>query len=155
MRSRPDWAPGLLARLAETGNISAACLLVGIDRKTFYKRRDAEPAFAEAVAEALDAACDTLELEARRRAAEGLVRKKFTKAGDPIIDPETKRQYVEREYSDTLLIFLLKAHRPEKFRENVRHEHAGKVEVDVSHLSDAELARIAADASDAPGPGGP
>jgi hypothetical protein len=30
-----------------------------------------------------------------------------------------------RRYSDTLLIFLLKARRPEKFRDNVKVEHGG------------------------------
>ena len=43
---------------------------------------------------------DSLEVEARRRAFAG---------------------------SDTLLIFMLKAARPAKFRDNVHHEHDGKV----------------------------
>ena len=39
--------------------------------------------------------------------------------GQPIIDPETNRPYVEHEYSDGLLLALLKAHRPGKFREKI------------------------------------
>ena len=35
----------------------------------------------------------------------------------------------ESVYSDTLLIFLLKAHRPAKFRDNVKVEHSGGMEV--------------------------
>jgi hypothetical protein len=96
-----------------------------VPRQTFYDRRDSDPAFALAVRLALADGCDLMEGEARRRAVEGLVRKKFTKGGDPIMDPATGEQYVEREYSDTLLIFLLKAHAPEKFRDNVKHEHTG------------------------------
>lgn len=38
----------------------------------------------------------------------GLTRKKFTGAGEPVINPDTGEQYAELEYSDTLLIFLLK-----------------------------------------------
>jgi hypothetical protein len=41
-----------------------------------------------------------------------------------------------REYSDTLLIFLLKATKPEKYRERHehehRHDHKGKVAADVN-----------------------
>lgn len=123
-RSKPDWAPAFLAALADTGNISAAATLAGINRTTFYRRRDDDEAFAKAVSDALETACDSLELEARRRALAGVPRKKFDK-GLPIIDPDTGEQYVEREYSDTLMIFLLKGHRPEKYRENVRHEVGG------------------------------
>lgn len=34
-----------------------------------------------------------------------------------------------KEYSDTLAIFLLKAHAPEKYRENVHIEHAGSIDI--------------------------
>ena len=90
-----------------------------------YHYRNTVPAFAKAWEEAMDVSCDLLEEEARRRAYEGLERKKFNRSGKPIKDPATRRQYVEREYSDTLLIFLLKAHRPDKYRENFRHELSG------------------------------
>jgi hypothetical protein len=123
-RSKPDWAPRLLAALRESANVQLSCAAAGVPRRTFYNRRDADPEFAAAVAEALEDGCDLLEAEARRRAVEGVPRPKFDRAGRPIIDPATGLQYVEREYSDTLLIVLLKAHRPEKFRENYRHEYA-------------------------------
>lgn len=120
------WVPGFLAALAESGNVSTACRSVGIDRSTPYDVRKEDADFAAAWDGALDQATDALEAEARRRAHAGLVRKKFDK-GQPVIDPETGSQYVEHEYSDTLLIFLLKAHRPEKFRE--RYEVDAKVKV--------------------------
>lgn len=66
-----------------------------------------------------------LELEARRRACEGVERKKFHQ-GEPVIDPVTGKHYVEREYSDILLICLLKAHRPKKYRERFEQQHTGK-----------------------------
>ncbi len=140
-RSAPDWAPRLLAELRERGNIRAACEAAGVGRQTVYDRRDADQAFARQFADALEDGCDRLELEAHRRAHDGLLRKKFSKTGEPIIDPDTKQQYAEREYSDTLLIFLLKAHRPQKYRENFKHEHTGKDDgpIEFSHLTDAEL----------------
>jgi hypothetical protein len=151
-RTKPDWAPAFLAALSETGNITAACLEAGIGRQTFYDRRDGGKAFALAVRDALDTGTDALELEARRRAVDGLARKKFD-GGDPVIDPATGEQYVEREYSDTLLIFLLKAHRPEKYRERHEVKHTGQLRVTASaeELSDDELATIAR--PDQPGPG--
>lgn len=56
-----------------------------------------------------------LEDEAVRRGYEG-VERPVTIAG--------KREII-REYSDTLLIFLLKAARPQKYRDYVRQEHVG------------------------------
>ena len=115
---------GFLRALSTTGNVTAACRAAKVPRCSAYKHREEDPEFAAAWDEALDEAADRLEEEARRRAVEGVLQKKFTKGGEPIIDPETGEQYVEHVYSDTLLTLLLKAHRPEKFRE--RFEHTGK-----------------------------
>ena len=72
---------------------------------------------------------DDLELEARRRAVEGTERPVFYQGGEV--------GYV-REYSDTLLIFLLKAHRPNKFRERVEHEHKVPQAIEVKLSFDAK-----------------
>jgi hypothetical protein len=90
-----DWAVRFLKVLTGTarapgGSITRACRAAGICRTTFYHRRNEDETFRAAVLEALEEACDLLEDEARRRAM---------------------------KCSDVLLIFLLKAHRPEKFRE--------------------------------------
>lgn len=114
------WKPRFLAALADTGVVREAAAAARIDVSTAYAHRDKDEQFAADWQAALDQAADLLEKEAWRRAAEGLRRKKFTKDGDPVIDPETGEQYFEREYSDTLLIFLLKGMRPQKYREN-RH----------------------------------
>jgi hypothetical protein len=78
---------------------------------------------------------DALEAEARRRAVDGLKRFKFFK-GAPIIDPDTVTEqnpqgtpYYELEYSDTLLIFLLKGINPEKYRDRQSVDMNSKVEV--------------------------
>lgn len=99
------------------GNVSRACDLVAIHRRTAYEWRESDEDFARLWDEAVEAGTDDLEQEARRRALDGLRRKKFTKTGVPIIDPMTGEQYEELEYSDTLLIFLMKGNRPDKYKD--------------------------------------
>lgn len=123
-KTADDWKPRFLTALRETSNIRNSCERANVGRATFYEHRDSDEQFRHEVRQALNDACDKLEGEARRRAFEGLVRKKFDR-GLPVMDPETGEQYVEREYSDTLLVFLLKAHRPKKFRDNIKHELTG------------------------------
>lgn len=113
----------LLAAFAQCGNVLLSCARSGVGRATHYLWLKQDPDYAERFKLAEQDAVESLEAEARRRAHDGLKRKKFTKSGDPIVDPETGEQYFEREYSDTLLIFLLKGLRPEKYRE--RFEHSG------------------------------
>ena len=113
------WRPRFLKALAETGNVAAAARLVGIDRPAVYKSRARSVRFAQKWDEALEEAIELLEAEARRRASSGVVKAIYYK-GEKVGE--------ERHYSDTLLIFLLKAHRPLKYRDNVQVEHAGAVE---------------------------
>lgn len=148
----PDWKPAFLATLAKTANVSASAEAAGIHRDTAYHARETEgrdgadlveaQAFANVWDEALEIATDALELEARRRAKDGVERLKFYE-GAALIDPRTDEVYIEREYSDGLLKFLLIAHRPETYREQVVHEHSGRIRT-VHELSDEELAAIAA-----------
>lgn len=108
---------------ATTGNVSAAAQKAGIGRMTAYDARNTDgkegaalleaQEFAAAWDSAREVAADALELEARRRAKEGWPEPVFYQG---------KQVGRVRKYSDTLLIFLLKATRPEKFRETVRHE---------------------------------
>lgn len=112
-----------LDAFSKCGNVLRSCEAAGIGRATHYYWLEKDPDYVERYKIAETDAVDVLEKEAHRRAHDGLLRKKFTKSGEPIIDPETGEQYVEREYSDTLLIFLLKGLRPERYRE--RYEHSG------------------------------
>lgn len=102
------WEELFLKALAETGNVSAAAKLAGVARQTAYEAKELRPEFAARWDDALEEACDALELEARRRAKDGAEKPVF------YLGREVSRV---REYSDVLLIFLLKAHRPEKYRE--------------------------------------
>ena len=95
-----------LAAFVALGNVSAAARRSGVARCTVYAWLDADPAFATSFIDAKEEAADTLEFEARRRAVDGVERPAFH-AGRQV-------SFV-REYSDTLLIFLLKAAKPEKY----------------------------------------
>jgi hypothetical protein len=48
----------------------------------------------------------------------------------------------EQVYSDTLLIFLLKARRPDVYRENVRVQHRGPNEGPVKHELDIAVPAV-------------
>ena len=103
--------------LADSCNVSCAARAAGISRNTAYEHRKSDPAFAGAWDEAEQIAADALEAEARRRGVKGYDRPVIHKG--KIVD-------TYKEYSDRMLELLLKAHRPEKFREKVRNELTGK-----------------------------
>ena len=77
-----------------------------------YHYRQTDEEFGAAWDEALEEGTDRLEDEARRRAVEGCEENVYYQG--KIID-------TKRNYSDTLLIFLLKGRRPEKYRERFEH----------------------------------
>lgn len=79
--------------------------------------RKEDTKFADGWESALDEGMDWLELEARRRAVEGTLK--------PVYQGGKKVGTV-REYSDILLIFLLKGGKPDKYRERRSIEHSGK-----------------------------
>lgn len=96
-----------LSALSRTASVTAASQAAGIGRRTAYNWRDADEAFAAAWDDALESGTDALEDEAVRRALDG---------------------------SDTLLIFMLKARRPEKFKERVANELSGKVDMQPGYV---------------------
>jgi hypothetical protein len=121
--SLPKWAKAFLEALKASGNVTYACAHAGVGRRTVYERREANEDFQRLWDEAIEDATDAMLLEARRRATQGVKRKKFYK-GEAILDPQTGQPYIELEYSDALLMFLIKAHRPE-YRDSFKHEHTG------------------------------
>jgi hypothetical protein len=99
-----------LVALSETGNITSASKISGIARNTHYNWMESDPAYAAAYKVALEQAAENLETEARRRAVQGTLRPVFYQGNEC---------GVVREYSDTLLIFLLKGAMPGKYKDNV------------------------------------
>lgn len=120
-----------LAAYAEVGNVTAAARMAKVSRQAHYNWLG-DPEYADKFAAASEEAVDSLEAEARRRAVQGNV--------EPVF--QGGKQVGEiRKFSDTLLIFLLKGARPERYREryDVRQE---VVTVDAI---DAEIARLEAE----------
>lgn len=96
--------------LAETGKVKDACIAANISRRTALYWRHEHADFASAWAEALKVACWNLEDEGYRRAHDGVDK--------PVYQMGAEVGLI-REYSDTMLIFLLKAADPNKYRERV------------------------------------
>lgn len=158
---RPEKTVAFLAVLAEYCQVGKACAAAGIGRTTAYRWREEDPEFAKAWDKALSIGVSALEDEAHRRAFEGvaepltyqgqftyLYRDKVDEDGNPVLDENgfTMREPVldengehkiasVRKYSDTLTIFLLKAHSPEKYREKQDINLTGKVDVAATILA--------------------
>lgn len=116
-RLTPKKRAKFLQCLIDTGNVSRAAASIGISRTRMYELKKEDEAFAQAWDEAVDIGIDHLEEEARRRAYQGT---------DKPVFYQGYQCGTIREYSDTLMIFLLKAHRPDKFKERVVNEHTGE-----------------------------
>ena len=116
-RKPEDWRPAFLAALRDYGVVRYACEQAKVGFKTAYRHRADHDVFRAEWDEALEEACDLLELEARRRGVDGVDK--------PIYHEGVQIDNI-KQYSDTLLIFLLKGARPHKFRDNHRHEVVGK-----------------------------
>jgi hypothetical protein len=117
-----------LAAYAETGTIKQAAKIAGIERKSHYLWLEKDPEYVEMFKSAREQAGDQLEQEARRRAIEG------------VPEPVWYRGQIVGEvqkYSDTLLIFLLKGAKPEKYAERKWYVEqtgpgGGPIQVDAS-----------------------
>lgn len=96
MKISPERKAAFLAKLADGESITTAARSINITTQTAYQWRKEDPEFATNWEAALESGTDKLEDEATRRALDS---------------------------SDVLLIFLLKAKRPEKYRE--RYEVKG------------------------------
>ena len=109
-QDKPNWSGftarqrKALAALSSGLSVTAAAEASAINRWTIYRWRKESEEFGEAMARAMDEGIDRLEDHARARAMD-----------------------VDRP-SDALTMFLLKAHRPVKFRERVDLAHSGGIE---------------------------
>lgn len=144
----PEKRIAFLAVLGETGNIAMAIRGAGLSRVGAYMWRRDDPEFSKEWDEALKLGIEGLEDEANRRAFHGVDKPVFHLGrrcgewvdanGQPVEWDEKRKKWINgkgepteatfrphaiREFSDTLAIFLLKAHKPEKYRE--RYEHTG------------------------------
>ena len=110
-----------LKALAETGIVRTAAEIAGTSRTRVYELRKQDTAFASAWEEAEEQAADALEAEAWRRAVLG-VQEPLVSSGKVVRDDDGQPIAIRR-YSDTLMIALLKARRPERFKDRAVVEH--------------------------------
>lgn len=158
----PEWLDGIahpkkrafLLAYSKSGNVSASCEQVGIQRGTEWHWRGTDPAYLGARACAWQMAAELLEAEAFRRAHDGVE--------EPVFQGGAEVGRV-RKYSDTLLIFLLKGAKPNTYRDQWKGEISGpdggpiRTTVDLTKLTEDELAtleRLAARAAEPDSPRG-
>jgi hypothetical protein len=103
-----DWVEPFLSALASFGVVTYACKQAKVSRPSAYERKASDPEFAARWQDAIEQAVENLEAEANRRARVGYLRPVYQK-GELVGKV--------REYSDTLLIFLLKGLKPQVYRD--------------------------------------
>jgi hypothetical protein len=123
---KKDWRWVFLEALAKTCCVSSACVAANVPRKTAYAHREKFPKFRRAWDEALEIGVEALEVYARHRA--------FNPA-----DPA----------SHILTMFLLKAHKPHKYRDNGHQIPKDEPEDEAERLTPDALARLSQDDLDA------
>jgi hypothetical protein len=99
-----------LSAYAQCGNMSAAAKAARINRTTVYQWEEHDPEFALAFRQAGIQATEVLEKEAWRRAKDGIA--------EPVYQHGKQVGTIQR-YSDQLLMFLLRARAPERYRDRV------------------------------------
>lgn len=113
-RRKDGWTPerqrAFIGALADSGEVLAAARSVGMSDTAAYMLRRAPGAegFAAAWEAALDAASRRLVDIAFDRAINGV--------DDVVLDREGRHVYTKRKYNDRLLMFLIRAHAPERYR---------------------------------------
>src|SRR5262245_7892963 len=117
-----------LTAYMECGMIYKAAKCANMPRTMHNYWMHTDPDYAEAFTLAHEVVIETHEDEASRRAL-GYDETAYTKQGDP---------YTIRKYSDTLLIFRLKALKPEMYRDSYPREHGQ----DISDLLKAVLLEL-------------
>jgi hypothetical protein len=135
-----------LADFRQHGNATTAAEACELSRDTPYQWRKRDQKFRAAWEEAEIEATDRLEAEAHRRAVEGVTRNRYSRDGNLILE--------ETVYSDRLLMFLMKARDPGKYREHFALEHSGPHGGPIEIEAIDYRAAIAALAPTPPGPVG-
>ena len=123
---KKDWRWIFLQRLAETCSVTAACLKSGVSRDTAYRHREKFPKFRKKWDEAIEVGVELLEIHARHRA----------------LTPTDPASHV-------LLMFLLKAHKPHKYRDNGHQIPPPEIEDEAERLTPEALANLSQDELDA------
>ncbi len=123
-RRKDGWTPerqrAFIGALADTGEVIAAARSVGMSDSSAYRLRRSPGAerFAAAWEAALAASSGRLIDIAFERAINGV--------DDEIIDKEGRHIFTKKKYNDRLLMFLIRAHGPARYRTTHRDGGAGE-----------------------------
>ncbi|WOK37989.1 hypothetical protein [Sphingomonas sp. C3-2] len=117
---RPDgWSNdrqrGFIEALADCGSVTEAARAVGMSITSCYRLRRAPG--AEPFAAAWEAAI----AQASKRLADIALERAINGVEEPVFDRDGQRIACRTRYNDRLLMFLLRAHQPERYR----HAHQG------------------------------
>lgn len=129
---------GFLAAYAELGTVTHAAIAAKVDRSShqLWMKEDEEYVAAFGVAEEM--ANDAYEHEARRRAVTGIDK--------PVGFYQGVSLTTIKEYSDTLLIFLMKGAMPHRYKDRHEVDVAGGINLEITdprELTDGQLTHIA------------
>jgi len=114
-----------LEEFMKTGNLTLAAECADVARSTVKRAKKKSERFEKLFKQAKEVAYDRLEAEALEWATEGKVKtKRYDEDGNLI--GETM------DYSERVMLELLKAHRPEKFDRKDEHELSGEIELKIS-----------------------
>jgi hypothetical protein len=136
---KKGWPKVFLETLARVGTVSHACQAAGVNITTAWRMRQSDPGFDQACQDAERRFTDRAERELFRRAIDGVE--------EPIYQGG-KLVGTRLVYSDSLLLAVVKARKPDLYRDRstVEHALAGPV-VDARRqraiLADPEAARLA------------
>jgi hypothetical protein len=114
-----------LEAYAQIGGVTEAAAIAGINRRTHYRKLN-DPTYRAIFQETEEQAAQALEDEAVRRAKDG-VRRPVMYQGAPV--KIGRRTLYHVEYSDQLLMVLLKRFRPQLYREYITPEHTARVDI--------------------------
>lgn len=134
-----------LKALGEHGVVKYACKYAGINRSTYKYWKDHYPDFAALLPDTFSDRNDTLEYAAYNQAVDGVPSYVVNQGrivyhevpimnedGTPKLDKNGNevmkrgKPIIERKYAPNLLITLLKANMPEKYKDKASFEHTGK-----------------------------
>ena len=124
-----------LLKLEQTASMTRAAKLSKVPRRTVYDWIDNDEEFAKDLEKSKLIAVEALEDEAVRRAFEGTVR--------PIYQGGKEVGKI-REYSDTLMVMLMKGNLPEKYKERFSGELTGKGggPIKSQHTSELDITQL-------------
>lgn len=126
----PKQKNAFLASLRQIPVVAAACMAANISRAWAYRLRKSDPSFALEWDEAIEEGVEAAEIEMHRRGVIGY-------PGRPVVHKGRVVREIT-EYSDALLLAWVRAHRPDKYRDNSKIELHNGVK-DPSKMTEEEV----------------